>query len=137
MHLKEVTYGCVKSAERWPRKRELAAADPRIGKIPDSELAVYLGIGQSTVRLARTGLGLPKYTPYRRNCSEEILDQKDLGHVADLVIAKRLGIAKSYVQRIRSENGVESTCGWCTVTSKKKLDEPPNEVDVLMQGWGR
>ena len=128
--------GCVKVVASMPRKRALAAEDPRIGKIHDADLARSLGISQTTVRLARQQLDIPRYKPYRGDCAEEILSQKDLGDVADWVIAQRLDVAKSYVQRVRSKYGVSSTVGKnCGANSVWR--EPSNEVAQLMRGWGR
>ena len=143
------TCGCVrtvgqlnKSADRekliakMPRKRALAAEDPRIGTIHDADLARSLGISQTTVRLARQQLDMPRYKPYRGDCAEEILSQKDLGDVPDWVIAQRLDVAKSYVQRVRSRYGVSSTVGKNHGACHTYV-EPENWRGKMMLGWGR
>ena len=130
--------GFVSRAElisKMPRRLGLAAEDPRIGKMGDKTLARSLGIAPSTVRRARNALGLPLFTPYRRNASQDILGQEDLGSVPDRIIAARLGVAKSYVQRIRTENGVQSTAGRCI--PRRPAVWVQNDVDKLMEGWGR
>ena len=135
--------GCVERAEKiskMPRKRALAAEDPRIGNISDFKLAKSLGIAESTVGLARNELGIPRYYEYKQCSPETVLAQDDLGDVPDRVISERLGIAKSRVQLIRSKAGIESTVGKNGLgenAAEQRPYQPPNEFAPLLQRWGR
>lgn len=133
---KECT-GFVSRAElisKMPRKRALAAEDPRIGNISDFKLARSLGISESTVGYARRGLNIPRYVEYKQCSPETVLAQDDLGKVPDRVISERLGIAKCRVQLIRSGAGISSTVG--TNIARPRPDEPPNEFAPLFKRWG-
>ena len=133
-NIKINTCGCAKTAGRVARKRELAAEDPRIGKMPDPQLAVYLGVSKATVRKARIGLGIPKFNHYKHDRADEILAQDDLGGVPDRIIAERLGVAHSYVQRVRAKNYIRSTVGK-NIGANHSYIEKPNEVAQLMRLW--
>ena len=137
--------GSVNRAElisKMPRKRALAAEDPRIGTMSDVDLGRRLGISETTVNLARNELNIPRYRQYKQCSPETVLAQDDLGNVPDRVISERLGIAKSRVQLIRSKAGIASTVGKNTSSlgenaAGQRPYQPPNELAPLLQRWAR
>jgi len=72
-----------------------------LGTMPDPELADRLGISRFPVKQKRQELGI---APYRKEYPEITAEiAAEFGVVSDGIIAKRLGVSTSFVQRARKK----------------------------------
>lgn len=72
-----------------------------LGTMPDPELADRLGISRFPVKQKRKELGI---APYRKDYPEITAEvAAEFGVVSDGIIAKRLGVSTSFVQRARKK----------------------------------
>ncbi|MBN0698267.1 hypothetical protein JTM09_34665, partial [Pseudomonas aeruginosa] len=72
-----------------------------LGTMPDPELADRLGISRFPVKQKRQELGIAPYRKEYPEISAEIA--AEFGVVSDGIIAKRLGVSTSFVQRARKK----------------------------------
>ena len=95
---KELGIPPFKAAGPFPwKKRDL----DRLGKVPDDELALELGLSFQFVSQKRCELGIP---PFRRSKKQWTSDRlAKLGGVPDYQIAVELGIDENIVRQKREE----------------------------------
>lgn len=70
-----------------------------LGTMPDPDLADYLGVSRFPIKQKRKELGIAPYSKAYPEITAEIA--ADFGVFSDSVIAKRLGVSTSFVQRAR------------------------------------
>lgn len=75
-----------------------------LGKVPDREIAAWLGISMSTVKRIRLRLGIPAPKKGRRWSID--WDNAGLGQRPDAQIARELKVTKYLVETIRKERGI-------------------------------
>lgn len=74
-----------------------------LGSLPDRVVGAILNIRPDTIRKKRNRLNIPPYEQdYLKN-----LDERDLGVIPDIKIAKRLRVGVVHVRRRREELGIE------------------------------
>ncbi len=74
-----------------------------LGSLPDKDIGAILDIRPDTVRKKRNRMNIPPYEQdYLKN-----LDERDLGVIPDIKIAKRLRVGVVHVRRRREELGIE------------------------------
>ena len=128
--------GRVRGAGRFNRKRELAKAQPDLGKVSDHVISERLGISRYCIQQAREELGIPTYQrpdPFRE-LREEIYSQDDLGMVPDAVIAKRLGVSADAVRKARYRRDIPS---FATAKNSPRARNSPGMNNRLLRTWGR
>ena len=95
--------------EDEPPTRINWSTEPRLGQIPDSELAQILGVDVFRVRSARQQRGLPAVRAYTRRANSHDWDSDPrLGQMPDQELAALLGLTASAVWWARKERGIES-----------------------------
>ena len=90
-----------------------------LGSLPDRVVGAILNIKTDTVRKKRNRLNIPAYEEdYLKG-----LDEKELGVIPDIKIAKKLGIGVVHVRRRREELGI--------ARFSRKHEWKPEEIAVL------
>lgn len=77
-----------------------------LGKVPDRELALRLGVSENAVKLARWKRGLRNPGSPHKHINWDAVP--DLGKVPDHEIARRLGVTQPAVQSARRARGIRS-----------------------------
>ena len=80
----------------------------RVGKIPDEDLALELGVSFQFVAQKRLELGIPAKRRSSLKWTKEVVSK--MGKISDAAIAKELGCTTGLVRLKRTELGISAFC---------------------------
>ncbi len=91
--------------------KNMIAADPLLGKIPDKYLAQKYDVSVRTIWLVRTQLRIPASHQHWGGKYRTKLDMKTIeplvGKEKDISIAKKYGVSRERIRQIRKKLGIE------------------------------
>lgn len=128
--------GGVDAMRRPAKLREWAKRHPKLGKMPDKDLAHELGVSTNVISKARKELGIKNFVKAKEKTGRDMaMDHPDLGKRPDVEIGAEIGVSGIVVGRARQRLGIppyRRKNGWYS-----KKEPPKNEISQLIAGWGR